>query len=45
MVDTQVNTGADLMQEYFKKPMNDCAVNTTPIIIGTKKPLMVSAGF
>ena len=42
MVDTQINTGNDLLQDFMKKPVVDMGVGTTPVHIGVKRPLMVS---
>ena len=42
MVDTQINTGNDLLQDFMKKPVADMGVGTTPVHIGGKRPLMVS---
>ena len=42
MVDMPGQTDANLLDDYLKKPMNDSAVNTMPIIFGDAKPKMTS---
>ena len=41
-VDTQVGTDMKLLEDYMKKPTVDSGTNTTPIIIGTEKPITAS---
>ena len=43
MVDTCINTGTELLENYLYKPKIDSGMMTSPIIFGEKKPIMVSA--
>lgn len=42
-IDTGIDTGMELIDQYIYKPKEDFGTMTSPIIIGTKKPEMVSA--
>ena len=43
MIDTCIGTGTELIDQYLYKEKEDFGTMTSPIIIGSKKPQMISA--